>query len=99
MAYCKVTKNRRGELVARLHASGKDVATGENKVYTKRVYNKDNLTEARFRKYAERLATEFENEIREAYEAATVDIRTRIPTFNELMEEWMETIRRISSSL
>ena len=97
MAYCKVTKNRRGELVARLHASGKDVATGENKVYTKRVYNKDNLTEARFRKYAERLATEFEIEIREAYEEATVDIRTHVPTFDELMQDWMETIRRTLS--
>ena len=30
MAYCKVTRNRKGELVARIQASGKDVATGKN---------------------------------------------------------------------
>lgn len=93
MAYCKVTRNRKGELVARIQASGKDVATGQNKIYTKRIYNTENLTEARFRKYADRVAAEYEIEIQEAYEQATVEIRTRIPTFNELMREWMENIK------
>ena len=94
MAYCSITKNRRGELVAKLQASGKDPKTGENKVYSKRVYNENQLTEAKFRRYAEKLGVEFEMEVRAAYEAGTEQIRSRIYTFSELMAEWTESIKQ-----
>ena len=93
MAYYKITKNKKGELVARIQASGKDVATGKNKIYTKRIHNENKLTDAKFRKYIEKAATEFENEIQEAYKEGTTEIRIRVPTFEELMFEWMENIK------
>ena len=50
MAYFKITQNKKGELQAKIQVSGKDVFTEKSKVFTKRIYNTDELTEAKFRK-------------------------------------------------
>ena len=50
MAYFKITANKKGELVAKIQVLTKDFETGKNKLVVKRVYNEENLTEAKFRK-------------------------------------------------
>ena len=45
MAYFKITPNKKGELQAKIQVSGKDLSTGKNKLFVKRVYNTDGLTE------------------------------------------------------
>lgn len=50
MAYFKITPNKKGELQAKIQVSGKDLSTGKNKLFVKRVYNNDGLTEAKSRK-------------------------------------------------
>ncbi|MBR2467186.1 MAG: site-specific integrase [Clostridia bacterium] len=97
MAYFKIEKNKRGELVAKIQASGKNPKTGENSVFSKRVYNTDNLSEAKFRRLVERTAREFEDEIRDAYEKGNVQVRTRVPTFPELMSEWKDGVKKTLS--
>ena len=93
MANYKITQNRKGELQAKIQVSGKDNITGNYKVYTKRVYNKDNLTEAKFRKQVDKAAIAFEEEITRALEAQTLEIHTHVLTFAELMAEWQESIK------
>lgn len=94
MAYSQITKNKKGMLVAKIQASGKDPTTGEGKVYSKRVYNEDHLTEAKFRKYVDKIGAEFELEIQAAYEAGAQVIHTRIFTFSELLAEWAESVKQ-----
>ncbi len=55
MAYFKITSNKKGELQAKIQVSGKNVATGDNKIFVKRVYNTDGLTEAKFKKQVEKM--------------------------------------------
>ncbi|MEG2450355.1 MAG: site-specific integrase [Clostridia bacterium] len=93
MAYFKITQNRKGELVAKIQASGKDITTGENKLFVKRVYNTDNLTEAKFKKAVNKLAIEFEQEVADAYRDNTTILRTKVLTFAELMTEWKANIK------
>ena len=62
MAYFKIETDRKGNLKARIQVSGKD-AKGNPKIYPKRVYNEDNLTPAKFKKYVEKVAAEFEDSI------------------------------------
>ena len=97
MAYFKIEKNKRGELVAKIQASGKDPKTGESSVYSKRVYNEDGLSDAKFRRFVERAAREFEDEIRDAYESGCSQVRTRVPTFPELIAEWKESVKNTLS--
>ncbi|MCD7729050.1 MAG: site-specific integrase [Clostridia bacterium] len=92
MAYFKITANKKGELQAKIQVSGKDFETGNPKLYTKRIYNTDNLTEAKFRKYAERQALAYEEEIDRAYEEHTNAVRNKIPTFAELAKEWCANV-------
>ena len=40
----KSQQNKKGELQAKIQVSGKDLSTGKSKVFTKRVYNTDELT-------------------------------------------------------
>lgn len=54
MASIKITRNKKGELQAKIQAVGKDVSTGERKLFTRRVYNTDNLTEAKFKKLVDK---------------------------------------------
>ena len=92
MAFIKYETNKKGVLQAKIQVSGKNLATGKNKIYSKRIYNDNNLTDAKFRKYAERQALDFEIEIEDAIENQTV-CRTRILSFPELMKEWKENVK------
>lgn len=93
MAYFKMTQDKKGNLQAKIQVSSKDLSTGKNKLYPKRVYNTNNLTEAKFRKQVEKIALEFEEEIKAAYENGRTEIRTKILTFSELMKEWLASIK------
>ena len=93
MAFFKITTNKKGELQAKIQAYGKDLSTGERKLYVKRIFNEDCLTEAKFKKFVEKASIEFEESIVRAYENQTVEIRTRVLTFNELLQEWKANIR------
>lgn len=86
MAYFKITQNKKGLLQAKIQVSGKDIKTGKNKLYTKRVYNDDGLSDAKFRKYVEKCSIEFEEEVARAYREGTVAITARVLTFPELMK-------------
>ena len=68
MAYFKITKSAKGELQARIQVSCKNTATGKKKIFTKRIYNKDKLTEAKFKKFVEKTSFEFEEKVIEEYE-------------------------------
>ena len=48
MAYIKITKNKNGKLVGRIHVSTKDINTDKNKVVARRFYNDKDLTENKF---------------------------------------------------
>ncbi len=95
MAYFKITQNKKGVLQAKIQVSGKDI-TGKSKLFVKRLYNTDGLTEAKFRKQVERLSLEFEEEVakscREEKEKVRSE-RTRVLTFSELMNEWKLRIK------
>lgn len=93
MAYFKITPNKKGELQAKIQVSGKDLSTDKNKLFVKRVYNTDNLTEAKFRKQVEKLSIEFEEEVAKAYQEETTQLRSKVLTFSELMKEWKANIK------
>lgn len=93
MAYFKITQTKNGRQQAKIQVSGKDIATGKNKIYVKRVYNDDGLSEAKFRKYVEKCSIEFEEDVARAYREGTAAITARVLTFPELMKEWMEHVK------
>ena len=93
MAYFKIETDRRGKLKARIQVSGKDYATGKAKLFTKKVYNDDNLTEAKFRKQVDKIAIAFEDEVARAYAEQESVMRDRVLTFSELAEEWVKTVK------
>ena len=93
MAYFKLEKNKKGELRAKIQVSGKDPATGKNKLFTKRVVNTGNLSEAKFRKQVEKTALAFEEEVSRAYREGKTQLRSKVLTFSELMQEWTATIK------
>ncbi len=93
MAYFKITPNKKGELQAKIQVSGKDLSTGKNKLFVKRVYNTDGLTEAKFRKQVEKLSIEFEEDVLKAYKEETTLLRSKVLTFSELMKEWQANIK------
>ncbi len=93
MAYFKITANKKGELQAKIQVSGKDLSTGKNKVFVKRVYNTDGLTEAKFRKQVEKLSIEYEEDVANAYQEETTMLRSTVLTFSELMTEWKANIK------
>ena len=93
MAYFKITPNKKGELQAKIQVSGKDLSTGKNKLFVKRVYNTDGLTEAKFRKQVEKLSIEFEEDVLKAYKEETTVLRSTVLTFSQLMQEWKATIK------
>ena len=81
MAYFKITQNKKGELQAKIQVSGKDLSTWKSKVFTKRVYNTDELTEAKFRKQVEKTAIAFEEEVSRAYQDGKTQLRSKVLTF------------------
>ena len=93
MAYFKLEKNKKGELRAKIQVSGKDPATGKNKIFTKRVVNTGNLSEAKFRKQVEKAAIAFEEEVSRAYREDKTQLRSKVLTFSELMREWKATVK------
>ena len=93
MAYFKITQNKKGELQAKIQVSGKDLSTGKSKVFTKRVYNTDELTEAKFRKQVEKTAIAFEEEVSRAYQDGKTQLRSKVLTFAELMQEWKGNVK------
>ena len=92
MAYFKIETDRKGNLKARIQVSGKD-AKGNPKIYPKRVYNEDNLTPAKFKKYVEKVAAEFEDSINAQIQEEQAVIHNKVLTFSELAEEWLVTIK------
>ena len=93
MAYFQITENKKGVLQAKIQVSGKDAATGKQKLFVKRIYNTEKLTAAKFRKQVEKISLAFEEEIASAYEEKTVMTRSRVLTFSELMHEWQTSIK------
>ena len=92
MAYFKIEKDRNGEMFAKIRVSYKDHKTGQFKISSKRYRNKENLTEAKFRKYLEREAIKYEDEVNNAIEEE-INEKDRILTFHELADEWLQTIK------
>ena len=92
MAYVNYTTSKRGVLVARIHVSGKDPKTNENKVFTQRVYNEEGLTEAKFKKKVNLIAATLEEQVIRDYEDHVETIHTTVLTFPQLAEEWIATI-------
>ncbi len=97
MAFFNITLSKKGILQAKIQVSCKDIHSGKNKLYTKRVYNTENLTKPKFRKFVSKIANEFEEQITSKYKAATTDQRNRILTFKELMSEWKAGIKKTLS--
>lgn len=92
MAHYDIKRNKKGELQARIQVSGKDVTTSKSKIFPKTVYNEQNLTESKFRKYVERAAIEFEDEVKTAYLEQTTALSNKVLTFAELMKEWKANV-------
>ena len=92
MAYYKITESAKGELQARIQVCCKNTETGKRKIFTKRIYNKENLTNAKFRKLVEKESIEFEDKVTEEYEK-TVNFSSRILSFPELAKEWKQSIK------
>lgn len=96
MASIKLELNSKGCLQAKVQVSCKDFRTGKNKIYAKRFYNTNNLSEAKFKKYVEKESFEFEASILKAYKEA-IEFRSRVLTFAELTSEWKESVRQTLS--
>lgn len=92
MAYFKIEKNNKGVMQAKIQVSCKEFSTGKNKIFSKRIYNTDNLTEAKFRKFVERESFDFESKILDDYNEQA-SYRTRILTFAELTKEWKVSVK------
>ena len=87
MAYFKIETDRKGRLKARIQVSGKDYETGKAKIFIKKVYNDDNLTEAKFRKKVDKIALAYEDEVLKAYTEQKSVVYNKVLTFSELAEE------------
>ncbi len=93
MASIKYERDRNGVLKAKIQAYSKDPDTGKRKLYSKRVYNNLNLTELKFKKYVEKEAIDFENNVEKAYEYNEPLIASKVLTVPELMKEWKDNIK------
>lgn len=93
MAYYKITTDKKGKLKAKIQALGRDIETGNQKICYKTVKNDDNLTPAKFNKYVEKCAIEFEESLSKAYENGNDLRKVKILTFDELAAEWLENVR------
>ena len=76
MAYFKISTDKKGKLKAKIQALGRDPETDKQKVCYKLVKNDNDLTPAKFHKYVEKCAIEFEEELAKAYELKT-DVKRR----------------------
>ena len=93
MAYFKITKGAKNKLKAKIQVSGKDFS-GNRKVFYKTVYNVENLTEAKFKKYVNQEALKFENEMVNNIKSSDRDVKVQVLTFTELVNEWKENVKQ-----
>lgn len=104
MATINITKNKKGKMVAKIQVYGKDTQTGLSKRFTKRVYNEDGLPETKFRKYINKIAIEYEEEVQEENLAGKTESSSKkstqksdnnkVLTYPQLHSEWMATIKK-----
>ena len=94
MAYFNIGTDKKGRLTAKLQAYGIDPATNKSKIFYRRVTNFDNLSPAKFRKYVERCAMDFEQELSAVAEMGGTVSGTQALPFYALAEEWIENIRK-----
>lgn len=92
MAHISITENKKGGLQAKIQAYGKDSVTQKPKLYTRRVYNEDELSPSKFKKQVEKLAIEFEEEVQTAHEEDIIARHNGVLTFSELMKEWKGSV-------
>ena len=92
MAHIDITKSKKGVLQAKIQAYGKDPVTGQQKLFTQRIYNDDGLTESKFKKYADKVAIEFEEKVKNEFQSVIVAQRNKVLTFSELMAEWQKMV-------
>ena len=92
MAYYKIEENKKG-LVAKVQAYVKDSKTGKNKLITKRIYNEKNLTQAKFEKFAEKYAIQFEEDMRKMYLDENSRYKNKVLTFAQLGKEFVENVK------
>lgn len=92
MAYYKIERNKKG-LVAKIQVHSKDIETGKKIIVTKRIYNDKQLTDAKFEKYVEKFSMDFEEEIQNAYKEQTDRFRSKVLTFEQLGNEFVENIK------
>ena len=97
MAHIEISQNKKGVLQAKIQAYGKDPATGKAKLFTCRIYNEDGLTEAKFKKYIDKVAIEFEEKTKADCLAGISAVRNKVLTFSELMKEWQKTVLNTQS--
>lgn len=94
MAYFKISTDKKGKLKAKTQALGRDPETDKQKVCYKLVKNDNDLTPAKFHKYVEKCAIEFEEELAKAYELKTDIKKLKVLTFDELATEWLESVKK-----
>jgi len=92
MAYFKITTSNKGELQAKIQVCCKNSTTGKRKIFTKRIYNKENLTSAKFKKFVEKESFEFEEKVISDYEKVA-NFSSRVLSFPELVKEWKQSIK------
>ncbi len=92
MAYIKFETDKKGVLQAKIQVSSKSFNTGKKKTFTKRIYNKENLSEAKFKRFVEKQSLEFEEQVADAYEEQETN-RIRVLTFPELADEWKKSVK------
>ena len=97
MAHINITRSKKGLLQAKIQAYGKDPVTCKPKLFTRRIYNEDGLTEAKFKKYVEKVAIEFEETVKTEFQEGVTAARNRVLTFSELMKEWQKTVLNTQS--
>ena len=92
MAYIKIEKGKNGILRARIQVSGRDSTSNDYKLFSKKIYNDTDLTEAKFRKRVEKEALLFEEEVKNSFIEEREIIHNHILTFSELASEWIKTV-------
>lgn len=97
MAHISITKSKKGILQAKIQAYGKDPVTCQPKLFTRRVYNDDGLTEAKFKKYVDKVAIEFEEKVKTEFQDGVTATRNKVLTFSELMKEWKTNVLNTQS--
>lgn len=92
MAHIDIGKTKKGVLQAKIQVYGKDPVTQKAKLFTQRVNNEDGLTEAKFKKYIEKIAIEYEEKVKADLKNGSIEFRNRVLTFSELINEWKQSV-------